>query len=63
MGTIKLSEINLSNRDYIDTFELERVKRLNEDGSNNEDRGFYACDHKLYLAYDEFGNWLKKYII
>ena len=56
MGTIKLTELNLSNRNFIDTFELERVPRYLETGGNNDDRGFFACDHKLYLAYDEFGN-------
>lgn len=56
LGTMKLTEINLSNRDFIDTFELERVPRNRDDGENSEVRGFYACDHKLYLADDEFGN-------
>ena len=49
MGSVKLTQINLSNMKYIDTFDNQRLPRYLK-GTNNEDKGFYASDHKLSLS-------------
>jgi hypothetical protein len=56
LGCVKISEINISDRFWIDTYDGKRIQRYDGD-QNNEHLGYFACDGRLYLSYDDFGYW------
>jgi hypothetical protein len=54
LGSLKLSEIHLSNRAFIDLIESgERIPREEFKKYEGQD-GFYACDGKLTLSEDDY---------
>lgn len=57
LGVQKVQEIHLSNREFIDTFDLQRIARYDVSGEYNDDKGYFACDYKLMIGddNDDFG--------
>jgi hypothetical protein len=49
LGTMKLSEIHLSNRWYIETFLGKRVHKGKDEDYNEELNGYYACESKIVI--------------
>ena len=52
----------MSNREFIDTYDLQRIARYDVSGEYNDDKGYFACDYKLSIGddNDDFGYWLIK---
>jgi hypothetical protein len=54
LGVVKLSEINISDRYQIDSYDGARIQRYDGD-QINDNKGYFACEGRLYLSYDDFG--------